>query len=148
MPPNITDADSKLMRMEMEESNPKYTAIQNLINVIKKNDLSNIQYHISNDSNKENDILFVKIPLPSNFSQGIKDNEKNRFLINTTVNLEPIDLQPNALHKRSHKSLPFITSRYLKVNQTEEDNFPKYYPVYRKGYITKTNVTSHAMISF
>lgn len=148
MPPNITDSDSKLMRMESKmEENTKYSAIQNLINVIKKNDLNNIQYHISNDSNKENDILFVKIPLPSNFSKEINENSKNVFSSNTTVNLEPIDLKTNALQKRSQKSMPFAT-RASFDDVDEQVNAQSYYPVYRRGFVTKTNVTSRARINF
>lgn len=151
MPPNITDSDSKLMRMEMEE-NPKFAAIQNLINVIKKNDLNNIQYHISNDSNKENDILFVKIPLPSNFSQEINDKTKNVFSSKTTVNLEPIELKTNTLNKRSQKSLPFEQSRMsedqLWEHVEERNRFQSPNPVYRRSFVTKTNVTSRARISF
>lgn len=128
------------------DENPKYAAIQNLINVIKKNDLNNIQYTISNDSNKENDILFVKIPLPGNFSQEIKEKPKNLLSSNTTIFLEPVDLGSNDLQKRSQKSLPFP---FLTERQPEDfKDKPKLFPVYRRGFVTKTNVTSHARLSF
>lgn len=149
----MTESESKMMRMKSEiEENPKYTAIQNLINVIKKNDLNNIQYHIANESNKESDILFVKIPLPSNFSQEIMDKRKNEFSMNTTVNLEPVDVKTNDLQKRSQKSLTFVESWFPADKPVddfdEQKDFSKYMPVYRRGFVTKTNVTSRAKISF
>lgn len=150
MPPNITDSEPKLMRMETKmNENPKYAAIQNLINVIKKNDLNNIQYHISNDSNKENDILFVKIPLPGNFSQEINEKPKNDISSNTTIILEPVDLGSNDLQKRSQKSLSFPFHVETHSEDFEDrNNLPKPFPVYRRGFVTKTNITSHARVSF
>lgn len=153
MPPNVTDSAEKMMSMKTNfEENPKYAAIQNLINVIKKNDLNNIQYHISNESNKESDILFVKIPLPTNFSQEINEKPKNFISSNTKVNLEPIDLKTNDLQKRSQKSLSTSTLWYPADKQFDDFNgqtsLPKPFPSYRRGFVTKTNVTSHARISF
>lgn len=152
MPPNITDSEPKLMRMENKlDENPKYAAIQNLINVIKKNDLNNVQYHISNDSNKESDVLFVKIPLPTNFSQEIDEKPKNVFSTNTSIDFDPIDLRSNDLQKRSQKSLP-IPNRFSSRRQSEDledrSSLPKLFPVYRRGFVTKTNVSSHARMSF
>ncbi|KAG5894828.1 hypothetical protein JTB14_033672 [Gonioctena quinquepunctata] len=92
MPPNTTD--SRIMRME--EENPKYAAIQNLINVIKSNDLNNIQYHISNESNKADDVLFVKIPLPTNFT-------RNTVISSTNANLELASSVNEKVSKRSQK---------------------------------------------
>lgn len=58
-------------------ANPKFAAIQSLIDVIKSNDLKNVQYQITNESNKEDDILFVRIPLPTNFTQQQTGNKNS-----------------------------------------------------------------------
>ncbi|XP_044265917.1 uncharacterized protein LOC123012157 [Tribolium madens] len=129
MPPNSTDSDSRLMKaVQGRENNPKYAAIQNLIDIIKSNDLKNIQYQITNESNKHDDILFVKIPLPTNFTQETRKSEK---MVNETSAISgPIDLGNEGKNttKRSQKALP-VQERPV--------------PVYRRGYITRTNVTNH-----
>ncbi|XP_008195826.1 uncharacterized protein LOC663405 [Tribolium castaneum] len=129
MPPNSTDSDSRLMKaVQGRDSNPKFAAIQNLIDIIKSNDLKNVQYQITNESNKHDDILFVKIPLPTNFTQETRKSEK---MVNaTSVISGPIDLGNGGKNttKRSQKALP-VQERPV--------------PVYRRGYITRTNVTNH-----
>ncbi|CAG9820450.1 unnamed protein product [Phaedon cochleariae] len=147
MPPNATD--SRLMRMEAE--NPKYAAIQNLIEVIKSNDLHNIQYHISNESNSQDDVLFVKIPLPVNFT----NQSKNSHILsrNTSISLEPVDVKvENSIQrKRSHKALPDIILERKGNEESAEstDSNEKFgdisrpSPLYRRAFITRTNVTMH-----
>lgn len=129
MPPNSTDSDSRLMKAAQDRgTNPKYAAIQNLIDIIKSNDLKNVQYQITNESNKQDDILFVKIPLPTNFTQETRKSEK---MVNaSSIVSGPIDLGTGGKNttKRSQKALP-VQERPV--------------PVYRKGYITRTNVTNH-----
>jgi hypothetical protein len=129
MPPNSTDSDSRLIKASQgRDPNPKFAAIQNLIDIIKSNDLKNVQYQITNESNKEDDILFVKIPLPTNFTEETKKSEK--MVANGTSISGPIDLEKESKTgtSRSPKSLP-----------TQE----RFAPTYRKGYVTRTNVTSH-----
>ncbi|XP_063918862.1 uncharacterized protein LOC135134174 isoform X1 [Zophobas morio] len=129
MPPNSTDSDYRLMKASNGEANPKFAAIQNLIDIIKSNDLKNVQYQITNESNKADDILFVKIPLPTNFTEETRKSEK--IVSNGTQPMsDPIDLKSDARNntKRSQKSLP-IDDRFV--------------PVYRRSYITRTNVTNH-----
>ncbi|KAJ8932110.1 hypothetical protein NQ314_014891, partial [Rhamnusium bicolor] len=150
MPPNSTDSEPRLMRMEKEQ-NPKYAAIQNLINVIKNNDLKNVQYHISNESNKADDILFVRIPLPTNFTKDSKSLQSNYFSSNTSVNLEPVysDEGRNIQTKRSHKSLPLTTTRSFAHKETNyRDDIPRLSPVYRRGFVTRTNITHRQQTLF
>ncbi|CAH1113971.1 unnamed protein product [Psylliodes chrysocephalus] len=133
MPPNMTE--SKLARMETEDT--KYAAIQNLINTIKNNDLKNIQYHISNESNKKDDILFVKIPLPTNFT-----NDNKEILNNSTINLQPITVEDDNFDtKRYQKSLPPLVNWNTKDSALSDDT--RRAPVYRRAFITRTNVTTH-----
>ncbi|CAH1364600.1 unnamed protein product [Tenebrio molitor] len=130
MPPNSTDSDSRLIKASQgRDPNPKFAAIQNLIDIIKSNDLKNVQYQITNESNKEDDILFVKIPLPTNFTEETKKSEK--MVANGTSISGPIDLEKKSKSgtSRSPKSLP-----------TQE----RFAPTYRKGYVTRTNVTNHS----
>ncbi|RZC35297.1 uncharacterized protein BDFB_009064, partial [Asbolus verrucosus] len=127
MPPNNTDSEPRLMKaVTGREPNPKFAAIQNLIDVIKSNDLKNIQYQITNESNKQDDILFVKIPLPTNFTQ---ETKSEKLTLNKTSISGPIDLMNETKNntKRSQKSLPV----------------DRFVPTYRKSYITRTNVTNH-----
>uniref|UniRef100_A0A6P7GI62 Uncharacterized protein LOC114338448 n=1 Tax=Diabrotica virgifera virgifera TaxID=50390 RepID=A0A6P7GI62_DIAVI len=157
MPPNVTD--SRLMRMTADT---KYSAIQNLIDVIKNNDLKSVQYHISNQSNNKDDVLFVKIPLPTNFT--IESTTTP-----LTIDLEPITLDDDAIEsKRFQKSLPqFVTKEDSTVNlqqfQTSRPRFVEWNTkqettevpessfaeiskpssVYRRGFIERANVTTH-----
>lgn len=146
MPPNSTDSDPRLMRMEKEE-NSKYTAIQNLISVIKNNDLKNVQYTISNNSNNADDILFVKIPLPTNFTEETKSSKRNTVQSNTSISLEAVysDETTNIHTKRSHKiplsiSTQFTEGKKESSYQFETDTY-RSTPVYRRGFVTRANVT-------
>nr|XP_023022915.1 uncharacterized protein LOC111511130 isoform X1 [Leptinotarsa decemlineata] len=135
MPPNTTD--SRLMRME--EENPKFAAIQNLINVIKSNDLNNVQYHISNESNKADDILFVKIPLPTNFTREAVSSNSSATLLRASPEKE------SSIGKRSGKFVQGLP-RWSEVEKSTEstegfDRGSKPSPVYRRGFVTRTNVT-------
>lgn len=124
MPPNATEGPRKFS--DMGDPNPKLAAIQNLIDVIKSNDLKNVQYQITNESNTKDDVLFVRIPLPTNFTGETSIKKSENLLFNATV----IDLDEESKNKndtrRSQKSLP-IKERSL--------------PVYRRAFITRTNVT-------
>lgn len=134
------------MRMENKE-NSKYAAIQNLIDVIKNNDLKNVQYHISNNSNNADDILFVKIPLPTNFTEETKSSKRNTIRSNTTVSLEPVYSSEgiNIHTKRSQKALPLISTQYSGGKEESgyrpEGNTYRSTPVYRRGFVTRANIT-------
>lgn len=139
MPPNATASSPKKMDMKVEDTNPKYAAIQNLINVIKANDLNNVQYHISNESNKQDDILFVKIPLPTNFTKESR-SQKNVLSSNTSVNLEPVNVREdlsNNRNSRAQKVPKFESTSYrpdsIKWNQPSS---------FRRGFIERTNITN------
>nr|CAH7744175.1 unnamed protein product [Callosobruchus chinensis] len=126
MPPNTTDNESQLTK-----DSPKYLAIQNLINVIKNNDLQNLEYHISNES-KSDDILFVRIPLPANFTRDAKNSIKS----NTSADLASSE------SKRSQKSLfPPIDEEEEEERSTEFAS--RWGRNSRRGFVTRTNVTSH-----
>nr|XP_022915111.1 uncharacterized protein LOC111425362 [Onthophagus taurus] len=123
-PPNATisiDNNFSLGRMkEARESKlePKFEAIKNLIDVIKTNDLENVKYQITNDSNKVDDVLHVQIPLPSNFTD-ILENGKGGELIGD--NNEKLLSPKNS------------TSNDRKITEN--------LPVYRRSYIMKTSKT-------
>ncbi|KAJ8924277.1 hypothetical protein NQ315_007069, partial [Exocentrus adspersus] len=168
MPPNHTDSEPRFLRMETKD-NPKYAAIQNLIQVIKNNDLNNVQYHISNESNNANDILFVKIPLPTNFTKEVTTSKRNSVQSNTTVSLESVysdddSNDRNEQSKRSHKALVATPTKQERGNgrdlpyqstsappwlpkDKEETSYrfesASYRPVgvYRRGFVTRTNNT-------
>lgn len=124
MPPNNTnDSEPRLMKTG-RESNPKFAAIQNLIEIIKSNDLKNVQYQITNESNKQDDILFVKIPLPTNFTAATKKDNIQLQLGNVT-SLEVSDNKNQTKRSQTAQVPPSST------------------PIYRKGYVTRTNVTNH-----
>lgn len=125
-----------------DDLNPKFAAIKNLIDIIKSNDLKNVKYQISNDSSKPDDVLFVKIPLPANFSQetgtektGNLDSEFSFFVPEVrrkTPNLQSstsANLTVYSSNSESAKVLPSSRERSL--------------PVYRRSFIERTNVTSH-----
>lgn len=137
----------------------KLSAIENLINVIKSNDLKNVEFHIANNTNK-NEILFVRIPLPTNLTNdtSIQQSEKmtkmdenkvnntssNKNLTNI-VSLEPIDIVDNkqTTNIRSQKSLP-VNTFTVSLNSIGTSNITtRPTPIYRKSYIERTNVTSH-----
>lgn len=125
------------------KQNPKYAAIENLINVIKNNELTNIEYHISNTTDKNDEILFVKIPLPTNFSQDISAQEQksmNMLSSNTTVFLEPVDIGTAVPMRRAKNLLstdkppPMFTQEPFRFS--EFGTSPR-----RRGFVTRTNVT-------
>lgn len=163
MPPNV---DAKMGSMTMNGSDPKLSAIENLINVIKSNDLRNIEFHITNRSNKNDDVLFVRIPLPmSNVTNETTSTttvkpekmvklEESKNSSSATegknatnlVSLEPIDVvdEKPAINIRSQKSLP-VNNTFQVTLSTLVNSYstPRTTPIYRKGTVERTNVTTH-----
>ncbi|CAG9766321.1 unnamed protein product [Ceutorhynchus assimilis] len=131
LPPNATT------RMEKSSEDTKLSAIKSLIDVIKNTEIQNVQYHISNDSkHKADDVLYVKIPLP-NFDDGFKNDTTQKALnelsSNTSVNFENVE------RSRVQKSLPLRQA--LPEFTTQKLFSSKISPV-RKGFVTRTNITS------
>lgn len=142
-PPNDTQSQSKFEQMKMPKStdlNPKFAAIQNLIEIIKSNDLNNIKYQISNASNMDDDILFVKIPLPTNFTQET-GTEKTKKLDE--------EFSPLLQDRRLSSSTTMPTTNNVSLvnkNQSVEvvpSASNKNAALYRRSYIERTNVTTH-----
>ncbi|XP_057668269.1 uncharacterized protein LOC130901158 [Diorhabda carinulata] len=155
MPPNDTDSS-----IQSEDS--KYAAIQSLIDVIKNNDLKNLEYHITTEPNKKDDVLFVKIPLPSNFTVDNQNTWNNQ-------SLEPTDEGGRDINsRRFQKSLPSFdieddnelnTKLFQRLSLTERktttkqslttqrapEEFRKPNPIYRRGFVIRTNVTTRGV---
>ncbi|XP_045460590.1 uncharacterized protein LOC123671006 [Harmonia axyridis] len=143
MPPNITDSEPRLMKPKGENS--KLTAIQSLIDIINSNELKNVQYQITNESNSKDDILFVKIPLPTNFTTGQDTEDSFGKFEKADLKLEPVDLSEEVKNntKRFGKELDTSISA-----SSERRSFNNLVPTYRKSYITRTNVTTHGRSRF
>ncbi|CAH0551802.1 unnamed protein product [Brassicogethes aeneus] len=144
MPPNNTDTPPpQKMEMRMDttnQTNPKYAAIQNLINVIRSNDLKNVQYHISNESNKQDDILFVKIPLPTNFTKETS-NTKNVLSSTTTVNLEPANVPDRTAYSRSNRRSQIPVQ--VESSSIRPENIKWQRPSFKRGIIERANITNY-----
>lgn len=138
-PPNGTESKFEQMKMpKSEDLNPKFAAIQNLIEIIKSNDLNNIKYQIANDSNKDDDILFVKIPLPTNFTQET-GTEKAKKLDDEFSVL----LKEGKLNSTAAKSGANSTSVKQLGSETTPSAGNKNVTLYRRSYIERTNLTAH-----
>lgn len=131
---------------EKSDSNPKFAAIKNLIDIIKSNDLKDVKYQISNDTSKSDDALFVKIPLPTNFTQET-GTEKTKRLDREFSLLVP-EVTKNAPNSRS------LTASNITVFSSKSESTraipnirERSLPVYRRSYIERTNVTSHGRSS-
>lgn len=146
MPFNANNSSQFEHKNEKSDLNPKFAAIQNLIEIIKSNDLKDVKYQITNDTNRSDDALFVKIPLPSNFTQetGTEkieklDSEFSVLVPEATKNSPNLRTSTTAnvtvftSKSESSKAIPNIRERSL--------------PVYRRSYIERTNVTSHGRLS-
>lgn len=147
LPPNITDSEARLSKSEkMKDPSSKLTAIQNLINIINSNELKNVEYQITNKTDSMDDILLVKIPLPSNFTK-----EVNRLddKVNDTTNkldlqvFEDNDAAKNNT-KRSSKDLSVNNPSKFQISDSTKSSFSNVAPVYRRSYIVRANVSSHA----
>lgn len=125
-----------------DDLNPKLTAIQNLIHIIKSNDLKNVKYQISNDSSKSDDVLFVKIPLPSNFSQETGTEKIENLDSEFTVLIPEHMKQTPNLQASTTANLTVLSSRGESAKVTPSSR-SRNLPVYRRSYIERTNVTSH-----
>lgn len=140
MPPNVTaTSQNKTARMQMPPS-PKFAAIQNLIEIIKSNDLKNIKYQITNDSNQKEDALFVKIPLPTNFTQETM-TEKAQKLDNGFSVLLPVDDKQKMNSTKQSNGISKV-----KFNETSVSiltNQSKNAALYRRSYVERTNITTH-----
>ncbi|XP_060517083.1 uncharacterized protein LOC132696335 [Cylas formicarius] len=128
MPPNNTESDPRTTRKSKAEKNSKITAIKSLIDVIKTNDFSNVQYHIANNSDKPDDVLYVKIPLPT---IGI-DKRQNKTTKNGGDEKFSTESQSAV---RTQKSL-------ATKNTTASSNS------FRRGFVTRTNITQARKYNF
>lgn len=95
MPPG---SDSNSTRKE----NAKLAAIKSLIDVIQNTEINNVQYNISNSTN--DDVLYVKIPLPNLKEEQEENGEETKRLTNV------VEIRTNADFKekpqqRTQKSL-------------------------------------------
>lgn len=118
---------------ERKDEKPKYAAIQNLIDIIKSNDLKNVKYQITNDSNRADDVLFVKIPLPTNFSQETR-----------TEKTQKLDSEFHVLIPESTKvaNLTVLSSKVENSQAVLPSSNGRSLPIYRRSYIERTNITS------
>ncbi|KAL3288837.1 hypothetical protein HHI36_003284 [Cryptolaemus montrouzieri] len=147
MPPNITDSEPRLMKSgQNKDTHAKLNAIQSLIDIINSNDLKNVQYQITNESNSMDDILFVKIPLPTNFTK--QDNAERA---NSNINTEDLKLEAiNIFEPQKNTSKRFTKALELMPVAGSDNNNNKvnsFVPTYRRGYVTRTNVTRHGRSS-
>ncbi|XP_076267093.1 uncharacterized protein LOC143200541 [Rhynchophorus ferrugineus] len=136
--PNNTDSSDK--DTPRSASSSKFAAIKSLIDVIKNNDFQNVQYHIVNDSNKPDDVLFVKIPLPNLDDKKDKTTEKpkrnNEIVSRTKVNFDAVD--------EIHERIARMQKSFEKQINSEEPITDHYNrsPVFRRGFVTRTNITN------
>ncbi|XP_044744139.1 uncharacterized protein LOC123306292 [Coccinella septempunctata] len=146
MPPNITDSEPRMMKPKSgNEPNSKLTAIQSLIDIINSNELKNVQYQITNESNSKDDVLFVKIPLPTNFTDKDKTEDGLATFEKADLKLEPVDLTEPVKNNTKRFGKQFDTNTSA---SSEKPSFKTLVPTYRKGYITRTNVTTHGRSRF
>ena len=135
-PPNA-NASYDQKSDKRKTSDTKFEAIQNLINIIKSDDMRNIQFQITNGSNKADEILFVQIPLPTNLT----DNETTNVQLNNDVKWnDPIDLPINVRNvtkNRSGKKVNIDSNSKVRM-------FARSAPLYRRGYVTRTNISNYA----
>lgn len=97
----------------------------------------NIKYQIANGSEKNDDALFVKIPLPTNFTQETMTEKAQKLDSEFTV------LLPKEINDSAQNS----SARSLAANETSntvaESRESKKLSLYRRSYIERTNVTTH-----
>lgn len=149
MPPNdTTTSDPKFDFVKVPKGrniDTKYEAIANLIDVIKSNEPKSVLYQTANKSENPDDILYVQIPLPTNFSTDFKSEKLTKQESGVTDKLEAVDLlQPNEnrnISNSSHKASP-QTSRNGRLLNFRNANGTDKRPVYTRSYITKTNRTA------
>lgn len=124
---------ASMKQAKTNHDSSKVEAIENLINIIKSNDIDNVQYQIGN--NKSDETLYVKIPLPTNFTT---QTETSLNTQNKDLSLARVDVDINNENRN-------IAVRENKRNKTTKaiDLENKNVPIYRRGYVTKTNVTSY-----
>ncbi|XP_017786597.1 PREDICTED: uncharacterized protein LOC108569520 [Nicrophorus vespilloides] len=117
-------------------------AIHNLINIIKSKDINNIEYQITNKTSKMNDILLVKIPLPTNFTES-SSSKPEKMKKEEKVSLsEPIDLKEEA---KNTTGIKINTSGNKRQGReySYEDNF-EYRPLtFRRGFVTRANISDY-----
>ncbi|XP_050305969.1 uncharacterized protein LOC126743078 [Anthonomus grandis grandis] len=155
MPPNNTQPDAKSSRVESPE-NSKLSAIKSLIDVIKNTEVENVQYHISNDSKKSDDILYVKIPIPT-FDDDTNNSTK-QSKGDGKVSFETVESNKEE-SLRGQKSLrvenqPAFNKYNANTNANQYSQTREYltkeperkFPVYRRGFVTRTNLSSSGHI--
>ncbi|XP_030764944.1 uncharacterized protein LOC115889139 isoform X2 [Sitophilus oryzae] len=143
-PTNDTETDvesSSNTIPSRKKENTKLAAIKNLIDVIKNNDFKNVQYHIANDSNKSDDVLFVKIPLPNYDEKNAsttteRPKRRNKLVSRTKVNLEVVD----GMQDRKSKMQKSLAEQEVN-DDSDMDNLTRM-PVFRRGFVTRTNLTN------
>ncbi|KAF2894915.1 hypothetical protein ILUMI_11260 [Ignelater luminosus] len=146
MPPNDTTAsDPKFDFVKAPKGrniHTEYEAIANLIDVIKSNEPKSVQYQTANKTEDSDDILYVQIPLPTNFSTDLKSEKLTKEESGVADKLEAVDLlHPDENRNSSHssnKSSP-RASRNGRMYVNGTDKRPA---VYTRSYITKTNRTA------
>lgn len=143
-PPNDTSSFYKseyVKSPQARNSDSKYAAIANLIDVIKTDEVKNLNYQVSNDSDKTDDVLYVKIPLPSNYT-----GNKSEKITEDIDRLEAVDLIYADAKDRNNevsRSGKFIGTSSGFKNSTSEGKSR----LYVRSYITKTNRTSNSQSS-
>lgn len=128
---------------EKSDLNPKFAAIQNLIEIIKSNDLKDVKYQITNDTSRSDDALFVKIPLPSNFTQETGTEKTDKLDSEFSVLVPEVIKNRGNLRTSTTANVTVFTSRSESTNNHRERSLP----VYRRSYVERTNVTSHGKSS-
>lgn len=148
-PPPPTSTQMPVGFTNDNNNNQKFQAIQNLIDIIKSNDLNNVQYQISNHSNKKDDVLYVKIPLPTTMvpptsTTTAKTTRNTRFSESTLINLEPIDVF-SPINFTNGTAVLNSKKQYQNLRTSREQSSHNFFTNNPSGYaddLIRTSVTS------
>lgn len=134
---------------KIDKENKNYEAINSLVDSIKANDLKNTRYQVTNQSNSADDVLFVRIPMPTKSDKLKKEEPNDKILKFDVVDMEPSNKKGDK-NKQSNDfddlfliSVPKNKTNKIEVTSTRTPKRElQFYPMVRKGHITRTNRTS------
>lgn len=132
---------------ERSDLKPKFAAIQNLIDIIKSNDLKDVKYQISNDTTRSDDALFVKIPLPTNFTQETGTEKIEKLDSEFSILVPEVTKNTGNLRTSTTANVTVSTSKSESSKVIPNNIRERSLPVYRRSYVERTNVTSHGKSS-
>lgn len=140
--------DKKNRRLESErriDEKNKYKSLNTMVEDIKSDKRKNLEYTTGNNTSSskssEEEILLVRIPMPE-----AKSKEEK------VVKLEVIDTKNSTKRKNSDKTYDFEELFLISVPKNRNKNESvtirtpkrdlKIFPVVRRGYVTRTNLSS------